>query len=89
MNVYQVVLSKTARAKLKKLDRPVSFRILKQLKWFGEHLDEIPLEPLRGDLRGAFKYRIGHYRVLFDVDWQEHLLLVQDIDHRSRVYKRK
>ena len=89
MNIYRIVLSKTARSKLKRLDRPISFRIMKQLKWFAGHVDEIPLEPLRGDLRGTFKYRIGHYRVVFDVDWQEHLLQVQDIDHRSRVYKRR
>ena len=89
MNIYSIVLSKTARSELKKLDRPVAFRIMKQLKWFAEHLEEISLEPLRGDFRGTFKYRIGHYRVVFDVDWQEHLLLVQNIDHRSRVYKRR
>ena len=53
---------KNASRQLKKLDPPVASRILDQIKWMGEHFEEITPEALKGDLAGLFKYREGDYR---------------------------
>lgn len=49
---------------LKKLDKPVAGRLLTQLE---RTLSADPNagEPLRGEFRGLFKYRIGNYRVIY------------------------
>jgi len=45
------------------------------------------LEHHEGD--DFYKFRIGDYRALIDVDLKERLLLVRLFDNRGRIYKRK
>lgn len=42
--------------------------------------------PLRRDLSGLWKYRIGDYRVVCDIQEEKVLVLVLRIGHRSKVY---
>ncbi len=34
-----------------------------------------------------YRLRIGKYRVLFDVDWNNHQILILKIGHRSHIYQ--
>lgn len=43
------------------------------------------LEHFEGPL---YKLRIGDYRALVDINLKDKLLLIQDFDHRSRIYKK-
>ena len=43
-------------------------------------------EPLRKDLTGLWKYRIGNYRVICDIQDDALIVLVVRIGHRRRVY---
>jgi mRNA interferase RelE/StbE len=43
--------------------------------------------PLRGDLKGLFKYRVGVYRILYTVERKILLVTVIDIGHRKEVYR--
>ena len=36
----------------------------------------------------VYKLRIGDYRALIDVDFENKVLLVQVVDHRRRIYKK-
>ena len=69
---------------LKKLDRPVVRRLLTQLE---QALSSDPDagEPLRGEFRGLFKYRIGDYRVIY-AKTREGVLVLR-IKHRREVYR--
>lgn len=42
--------------------------------------------PLRRDLSGLWKYRIGDYRVVCDIQEEKVLVLVLRIGHRRKVY---
>lgn len=44
------------------------------------------LETLEG--RGAYKFRIGEYRAIVDLDPDRRVVKVQVLGHRSSVYKR-
>lgn len=43
-------------------------------------------QPLRRDLAGLWKYRVGDYRIIADIQDQTILVLVLRIGHRSKVY---
>lgn len=45
------------------------------------------LKPLVGNLSGLWKYRIGDYRLVFDIEEDKLILLLLHVGHRSSVYK--
>ena len=44
-------------------------------------------DPLRKDLKGLWKYRIGDYRIICSIEDKRVVVLVVRVGHRSCVYK--
>ena len=70
---------------LEKLDRQVARRILKRLTWLSKNFGSVTPEPLAGELRGAFKLRIGDWRVVYTVEGET--IVIQFVGHRRNIYK--
>jgi len=71
-----------------KLDPQVATEIIRYLQ---ERIatDEDPKrfgEPLRRDLVGFWKYRVGAYRLICDIQEEKVLVLVLRVGHRSKIY---
>ena len=85
---WKVRFEKRAKKELSSLDRQAQADIWQYLK------DRIATEedprrfgqPLRHDLAGLWKYRIGNYRVIADIQDQELVVLVVRVGHRKNVY---
>lgn len=85
---WQIKFAETAKKELAKLDKQAQKAILKYLrtrivernnpKDFGESL--------RGNLAGLWKYRIGSYRVVADIQDEQVTVLILKVGHRSKVY---
>lgn len=61
-------------------------RILKKLQFYS--LQENPLtfaEKLKDQRFGEYRFRIGDYRILFDV--KKNILLILKVGHRKEIYK--
>jgi mRNA interferase RelE/StbE len=43
--------------------------------------------PLKGTLKGLSKYRVGPYRVIYEVHHSHLLIVIIDIGHRKEVYR--
>ena len=86
---YKMELSSEAVDDLQRLDKAVAQRILKRLKWFSENFDTLKTEALTADLKGLFKFRVGSYRVVYEVKHKERLLTVHLVAHRKDIYRRK
>jgi len=43
---------------------------------------------LSANLSGSWRYRIGDYRIIANIDDKTKTILILDIDHRSKVYKK-
>lgn len=43
--------------------------------------------PLRGDLKGFHKYRVGPYRIIYQIIRNQLLIIVIDIGHRKEIYR--
>ena len=87
--VWSIELASTALKELKKLDSTVQDRIIRFLK---ERVAKDPRstgEPLRENLSGFWRYRIGDYRVYADIQDEVIKVLVVKIGHRREVYKAK
>ena len=75
---------------LARFDRPVQQRIVKVLRERIAPLDDPRVlgEALRGnDLGRYWKYRIGDYRLICDIQDQVIRILVLRIGHRREVYR--
>ncbi len=88
MLIWKVVLTKDAKENLLELDKKIRTHILKKLAWFENNFDQITPLPLRNEWLGFFKIRVGDYRVIYKIDWQERFLVVARVGDRSEVYEK-
>ena len=82
---YEVRYDPKAERQLEKLPREIAKRIVKKLREVGETGRGI--ETLKEEDYG-YKIRVGHYRVLVDLDYNPNILWVRYVDLRGRIYKR-
>lgn len=83
---YEV--TKRAGKDLNKLSAQVRTRIGKKLKFYLESDSPINFaERLSEPADARYRFRIGEYRVLFDVD--KDVMVILRVQHRSEVYKKR
>ncbi len=87
MTAHQVRFLPAAADELASLNRPAAQRILNKLRWLAENFENLTPEPLRGDLQGLFKLRVGSYRVLYSFDQTTQVITVHLVGHRENVYR--
>ena len=86
---YSVVFSKDALKELKKLDKYTASLIV---GWVRKNLDgcENPRahgKGLTANYSGKWRYRVGDYRLLSEIQDDKVVILVLRVAHRSEVYK--
>ncbi|MDI9348492.1 MAG: type II toxin-antitoxin system RelE/ParE family toxin [Candidatus Symbiobacter sp.] len=85
---WTIIIEPLAKAKLGKLDNAVSKRIVNFLhERVATHPDPIKLtEPLKGNLSGYRRFRVGDYRLKADFNKDELTINITRIDHRRDMY---
>lgn len=84
--MYEVLFTEKAYRQLKKLDEDTQERIVIAL-------DRIKIRPesyvrkLVGD--PGYRFRVGDYRLILDIDRGKLTVLVLKIGHRKKIYKRR
>ena len=84
---YSLVISDKAKVDIKSLDTVTQRRIVKKLKFFLDQ--ENPLEYAKKliDLtEGQYRWRIGPYRAIFDI--QDMTIRLLRVQHRSVIYRK-
>lgn len=87
--MFKLVYTKNARRDLKRLDRAVAVRVLKKLDHFTVQKDPlIYAKKLKDSSLGEYRFRVGDYRVIFDVSstGEIHVLMVLSVKHRREAY---
>ncbi|MDP3185730.1 MAG: type II toxin-antitoxin system RelE/ParE family toxin [Anaerolineales bacterium] len=87
--MYRLRTIQTATHELERLDKPVARRIAERINWLAANLDDIRPEPYKGDLAGLYKFRIGDYRVIYEILHDEKIIVIHQVGHRSEVYRRR
>lgn len=84
--MYQYSVAPQAFQNLKKLPPEVQKRILAKLEYFISTPNPLFFaEYLKNHKIGQYRFRIGDYRVIFDVEGD--LIIILDLGHRRDIYK--
>ena len=87
MSAFEVILTSEAQADVRRLDPALQTRILDKLEWVGQNAELLRHQALRGEeWSGCFKYRIGGYRIIYQINWSAEKLVVLKVGHRREVY---
>ena len=88
---WTVEVSGFAEKQLRKLDKPIQKRLL---DWLEDRIESCKKprhfgEPLRGEMVGLWRYRIGDYRVICEIQDQQLVVLALAVGHRREIYLRR
>ncbi len=87
MMTYKVKLHPKVHSFLEKSDKPIQDRIRKRLLLLECDEPFRYIEHYEGE--GCYKFRIGDYRALIDVDIAKKIIFVRVLDIRGRIYKQQ
>ena len=87
--MYRLRILQTATRELERLDKPVARRIAERINWLAANLDDIRPEPYYRDLAGLNKFRVGGYRVVYEILYDEKMVVIHQVGHRSEVYRKR
>jgi mRNA interferase RelE/StbE len=87
--MYRIRILKAATHDLIKLDKPAGRRVAERINWLAKNLDDIKPETLAGELAGLYKFRVGNYRIIYELLHEERILIIHQIGHRREIYRRR
>lgn len=85
---YKVEYSKMAQKQLKKLDNYTKVMLM---NWITKNLVDCDNprnhgKALKGNLKDQWRYRVGNYRILCDIEEDRLVILVINVGHRKDIY---
>ncbi len=85
---YKVAISDRARKQLYKLD-PNTFRII--TNWIQKNLVDCENPRAKGkgltaNRSGQWRYRVGDYRLIAEIQDSQITILILEVGHRSKIY---
>ena len=88
---WRVEISDVAENQLRKLDRQIQKRLL---DWLDDRIEGCKNprhfgEPLRGDMSGLWRYRVGDYRIICEIKEHQFIVLALTVGHRREIYLRR
>jgi mRNA interferase RelE/StbE len=83
----QLLFSKRARSDWQKLSRAIQERLREKLVYFISQQNPLRYaDKLREEDLGGFRFRVGDYRIVFDVEGNN--ILILRVGHRKDIYKK-
>ncbi|QQK77867.1 type II toxin-antitoxin system RelE/ParE family toxin [Salicibibacter cibarius] len=83
---YRLIYHKTAVKFIAKLDKTSQERIATGLKGLSSIPPQGDIKKLKGH-SDLYRLRIGGFRVIFNIDHQEHVVFIQAVGNRGDIYK--
>lgn len=85
---YKVIFTERAKKQLKKLDKHIAALII---GWLEKNIQNCENPRLHGkglleNKSGQWRYRIGDYRVICEIQDKEIIVLVLEVGHRREIY---
>ncbi|MGI6359708.1 MAG: type II toxin-antitoxin system RelE family toxin [Acholeplasmatales bacterium] len=86
--MYKVEFAERALKSLQKLDKP---QVKLILAWISKNLENSSNPKLLGkklkhNLKYYYRYRIGNYRIIADIQEEKLIILILDVGHRNTIY---
>lgn len=84
--MFDYQFTKTSLKLFKKLPRSIQIRIIEKLDYYCSQVDPIDFaESLSQSKLGQYRFRVGDYRVTFDVEGE--MLVILGVNHRKDIYR--
>lgn len=87
---YQQIYTKQALEDLRALPKPIAQRIVDKIEFYAMQNHPLLFAKRLTDLEaGQYRFRIGDYRAIFDMDQSGNIkiLLILKIKHRKEIYR--
>ena len=86
---WTIEISRTAEKQIKKLDRVAQAAIVRFLRDRLRPAENPRLfgKPLHGDKGRLWRYRVGDYRLICDIQDEKVVVLVLRVGHRKDIYR--
>ena len=85
--MYQIKFKSSADKRFSKLPKEVQIRIVQKLEFFLSQPEPLfYAEILTNPRIGTYRFRVGDYRVVFDLEDDETIMIVE-VDHRKDIYR--
>ena len=83
------MLSDEAKKEFKKLDKPIALKILTKLELdlINHSSPRQSGKPLKGELGNLWRYRVGDYRIICEIQDNILTIVIVRIGHRKGVYQ--
>ena len=87
--IFKLRFSDKFEKQISKLDRQTQVTLL---RWLVNRIDGIENprlhgKALTGDKRGLWRYRVGNYRVICEIQDEQLIVLALEVGHRREIYK--
>jgi mRNA interferase RelE/StbE len=87
VTTYRLLYKKPAAKEIQKLPKAVKKRLKNKLEWFISQQDPLKFaEPLTKPADAQYRYRVGNYRILFDIEGEN--IVIIHVQHRREIYRR-
>lgn len=88
MNKYSVKYNNLATKQLLKMDKYTSTKLY---RWIEKNLEGCTNpyfsgKRLKGQLSNFWRYRVGSYRILAEIDNQNIIIIIASVGHRKEIY---
>lgn len=88
MATYQAEFTKVAEKEFFELDNLLQKRVAKKIAFFLDQPDPLIYAKKLQDFDGGdYRWRVGKYRIIFDLDESRNLIKVLHIEHRRSAYR--
>ena len=85
---WQIKINKNIQRELGKLDKQTAKRITSKLREISQLDNPRSMgKAFSSNKAGFWRYRVGDYRIICDIEDEELVILVVEVNHRSKVYK--
>lgn len=88
-DAYEVAFSAHAKRQLRKLDPQTRLKLIAALEALATnpHGINLNVKPMKGDDKGAWRLRVGNYRIIYDLYDGELVVWVIELGHRRDIYQ--
>ena len=85
--MFEILFEKAAFKFLSKLDTSNRQRIFEAIEKLSE--DPIPhdAKKIYGTREKLFRIRVGNFRILYRIEYEEIIIIIANIDSRKRIYR--
>jgi mRNA interferase RelE/StbE len=86
VTTWRVLIEQRARKHLARIDPVIQRRIGKAIDALSTNPEPAGCKPLRG-MTDVLRIRVGDYRILYELERADQVVVVVDIDHRKDIYR--